>query len=328
MCLYPRLIKNRKYVSNNKNGGKIPAVPDERMKYVPIGCGNCMECRKQEQLKWQVRLNEEIKERDNGIFVTLTFSNESIKKLINENEYLQKLEGYELDNQIAIRAVRLFLERWRKRFKKSVRHWLITELGHNGTENIHLHGILWTNISLSTIRNLWQYGYIWPRENDEKSNYVGERTVNYIVKYVRKIDVEHKYYKSVVLASKGIGSGYLKRQDALSNKFKGTETNEAYKTPTGHKLSLPIYYRNKIYTEEERAKLWIIKLDEDVRYVGGIKVKNSNEKGYYNLLEYYREMNTRMGYGNDEKNWDREQYEIQRRAIMMAKRLGNNKNTN
>ena len=41
------------------------------------------------------------------------------------------------------KAIRLCLERIRKHTGKSVKHWFITELGHNGTERIHLHGIVW-----------------------------------------------------------------------------------------------------------------------------------------------------------------------------------------
>ena len=47
MCLYPKLIKNKKYMSNKKNGGVIPAVSDERTLFVPVGCGKCIECLKQ-----------------------------------------------------------------------------------------------------------------------------------------------------------------------------------------------------------------------------------------------------------------------------------------
>ena len=31
MCLYPKLIKNRKYIANKKNGGNIPPVSDLRV---------------------------------------------------------------------------------------------------------------------------------------------------------------------------------------------------------------------------------------------------------------------------------------------------------
>ena len=49
MCLYPKLIKNKKYVANKKNGGIIPEVEDDRVLYVPVGCGNCIECKKKKK---------------------------------------------------------------------------------------------------------------------------------------------------------------------------------------------------------------------------------------------------------------------------------------
>ena len=75
------LIKNRKYVANKKNGGLIPPIPDERVKWVAIGCQQCIECRKQKAREWQIRLQEDLKHNTNAKFITLTFSNESILKL-------------------------------------------------------------------------------------------------------------------------------------------------------------------------------------------------------------------------------------------------------
>ena len=43
MCLYPRLIENPKYKITKKNGGEVPPILDNRVKFVPIGCGNCYE---------------------------------------------------------------------------------------------------------------------------------------------------------------------------------------------------------------------------------------------------------------------------------------------
>ena len=94
-----------------------------------------------------------------------------------------------IENEIASLAVRRFLERWRKKYKKSVKHWLITELGHNGTERIHIHGIIFTD-NVEDIRDLWKYGYIWI------GDYVNEKTINYIVKYCNKLDIDHKGYIS------------------------------------------------------------------------------------------------------------------------------------
>ena len=105
MCLYPRLIENPKYKITKKNGGVVPPILDNRVKFVPIGCGNCYECRKQKYNEWKVRLLEDSRTNTNGRFVTLTFSNESIIELSKDIDS----EGYERDNEIATLAVRRFL---------------------------------------------------------------------------------------------------------------------------------------------------------------------------------------------------------------------------
>ena len=165
MCLYPKLIQNRKYVANKKNGGVIPAVFDSRVLAVPVGCGRCMECMKKKSREWQARMLEDIKHNKNGIMVTLTFSDESIKNLKEDIENWQdedyKESGYELDNAIAKLAVRRFNERWRKKHKKALRHWLVTELGHKNTENIHLHGIVWTDKDKKKIEKYWKPDRDW-----------------------------------------------------------------------------------------------------------------------------------------------------------------------
>jgi len=319
MCLYPRLINNRKYIANKKNGGVIPAVYDKRVLIVPTGCGKCIECKKQKAREWQVRLSEEIRHNKNGKFVTLTFSNESIKELSKNIE----LKGYELDNEIATLAVRRFLERWRKKYKKSVKHWLITELGGNGTENIHMHGIIWTNENAETINKIWKYGYTWIGDKNN-GGYVNEQTINYIVKYVNKIDQKHSEYNSKILCSPGIGNKYLERIDSDNNKYKGEETNETYKTRTGIKLALPIYYRNKIYQEEEKEKLWIDKLNKNVRYVLGQKIDISKgDKEYEKALKYAQIKNKRLGYGDNSKNWELKRYQNERRNMKTLERIKN-----
>jgi len=336
MCLYPKLINNRKYVSNKKNGGIIPPVTDKRTLLVPVGCGKCIECKKQKSREWQVRLQEEIRHNGNGKFITLTFSNESIKELSKE---IKNVSGYNLDNEIATLATRRFLERYRKKYKKSIRHWLVTELGGNGTENIHMHGIIFPkNINNETeieeienISKIWGYGIITIGKrkfqngkalNDDTLGYVNERTINYIVKYVNKTDEKHKEYNSKILTSAGIGKNYIDRKDSKLNKYKGKETKETYTTRQGTKLAMPIYYRNKIYTEEEREKLWLQKLDQETRYICGEKISiEQNEESYFKTLEYYRKINKRLGYGNDKKNWELKRYENQRRNINLITRI-------
>lgn len=339
MCLYPKLIKNPKYTSTKKNGGNIPPIQDPRVLMVPVGCGKCIECRKQEKTKWQVRLLEDVRHNKNAKFVTLTFSNESIAELAKE---IKGLKGYDLDNEIATLAVRRFLERWRKKYDKSIRHWLITELGHEGTEHVHMHGIMWSNEELDKkletnnislldeIENIWSYGWVWKgaKHNGNYKNFVNEKTVNYITKYVHKIDKDHEYYKAKVLTSAGIGRNYIDRTDSEKHKFNGTETKETYRSRTGHEIALPIYWRNKVWTEEEREKLWLIKLDKQERWVCGEKVDISNgEEEYYKLLEWHRQRNRRLGYGDDSINWDKKKYENERRQLKINERIAKGKVT-
>ena len=156
MCLYSRLVENPKYKKNKKNGGHPPPVYDERIRYIPIGCGQCMECRKKKQREWKVRLCEEILTATNGKFITLTFNEKSLQELRDEvSKYKwtkgkkitrnaeETLTAYELDNAVCARAIRLMTELYRKHHGKTIKHWLITELGHKNTERIHLHGIIW-----------------------------------------------------------------------------------------------------------------------------------------------------------------------------------------
>ena len=66
-----------------------------------------------------------------------------------------------------------------------------------------------------------------------------------------KVDVDHKNFRGKVLCSAGLGKGYTVRANAQNHKYKKGETNEKYRTRTGIKLNLPIYYRNKLFTEQE-----------------------------------------------------------------------------
>ena len=275
MCLYPKLIKNRKYMANKKNGGDIPAVLDQRVLWVPVGCGKCMECRKQKTRQWQVRLTEDIRENKNGKFVTFTFSDEELNKLENE---IKDLKGYERDNEVCRLAVRRYTERWRKKYKKTVRHWLVTEIGTTSTERVHLHGIIWHN-NKEDIVKIWKYGGVYI------GSYVSDKTINYIVKYLNKTDKIHKEYKPKMFASQGIGKNYLNRKESERNKYSKNGTVETYKNKKGYEMGLPIYWRNHIYNEEEREKLWIEKLDKQERWVDGEKVDISKgDKEYYKLL--------------------------------------------
>ena len=217
----------------------------------------------------------------------------------------------EESNAIATKAVRRWLERYRKKNKKSFKHWLITELGHNNTERIHMHGIIWGDAD--EILSHWKYGIT------DKGKFCNERTISYIVKYCTKLDADHKGYKPIILCSKGIGRSYIENAYSLKNYYKdnGT-TNENYRLPNGEKIQLPIYYRNYIYSENEREQLWIEKLDKKIRYVMGQKIDISTENGlnlFNEILANAQKTNKMLGYGDDSKEWNKKKYNVTLRKI-------------
>lgn len=254
-----------------------------------------------------VRLMEDIKDHKNGHMVTLTFSDEELKKLEDDvqSQSVEKLEGYELDNAAAVKGIRRFLELWRYYEGKSMRHWLITELGETSTERIHIHGIMYTN-EPDKIRERWKYGFV------HIGKYVNDDTIKYVVKYLTKVDFKHKEYIPKVCVSPGIGSGYVERVGKKKNRFNEEKTIETYKSRKGHEYAMPIYWRNKIWNEDEREKLWGYTLDKEERWIDGTRIdlkwKNADileEK----VRKEAQQKNVRLGYGDGTKDWNKIRYE-------------------
>ena len=64
----------------------------------------------------------------------------------------------------------------------------------------------------------------------------------------------------------------------------------------GYELALPTYYRNAIYNEEEKEKLWLMKLDKEKRYTNKREVDVSKTyENYYKVLNEERKLNRQLG---------------------------------
>lgn len=309
MCLYQTSIKNPRYLINEKNRGKVPTPETEKELYIQTSCGWCIECRKKIAAEWRIRLMEEYKAHREAEFINLSFSPENIKKL---EEDLKKakwrgIEGNEIDvNLLASYAIRMYMERLRKKYKIGIRHWFITELGKKNSERIHLHGIMWKPENTDKeefkkdIEQKWLYGNVYIGE------YVNEKTINYIIKYITKVDDLHKGYKQRVITSKGIGKEYVYTRGKILNSFKGENTNTKYKTQTGINIELPRYYKDKLYTEEQRQELYKNSIQRGEIFIKGVKFKLEEQddleyrNNFINCLKTARKDNKGMGYGNNE----------------------------
>lgn len=342
MCLYPKKILNRKYTATEKNGGIIPEMPiigykteklptgdyadipiyDERIAYVEVPCGQCIECRQTKAREWQIRLLEEIKTHKYNYFITLTFAPKELETLCKKTRLKEC-------NAVAGYAVRHMLERWRKDKKTSLKHWLITELGHEGTERIHLHGLLFNENELdfgpvddNKLRtwHYWKYGTVYV------GDYVNERTINYISKYITKIDTDHKGFIGQILASPGIGREFIERlKEYRSTRYNYVPKNAAdyYRLTNGSKVKLPKYYKNKLYTEEQREEIWRNFMDRQVISITGTEhdLKKITNRSLETITNNARETNRFMGYGSDNKEWRKKPYNITKNMILQVERL-------
>lgn len=346
MCVRPTKRRNPKYRMNKKNGGIIPPLNDRRQLVIDTPCGQCYICRKKKSREWSMRLREDFKENKKGKVVLLTFNTESLRELAKK---CKGLTGYEKDNQICRIAVKLFRERWRKKYGRSIRHWLITELGHGETEHIHMHGIVWeehyTDLInkesgevtrklikhdvkgnfLDEVERVWNYGFVGKGKKDwqtgKRINYVDNRTANYFVKYVNKIDEAHKEYRQIILTSAGIGKAFLNSERALTNIYRGENTIQGYQVPEGGVIAMPEYFRRKIYNDEQREKLAGWGLDTNITYIDGTATRTDlNDSQKSQIYRDLQEKNARLGYGDGRKNYERKMHENSKRREIHRKR--------
>lgn len=292
MCLYTKMILNPKYLPSKKNGGKPPQCTDVRTKYIPVACGHCTECRKKKRREWQIRMSEEIR-TEKAHFLTLTISDKAFEAFKSTME-IDNIKEYE--NMIAGRALRLFLERVRKDTGKSLKHWCVTELGEE-KGRLHLHGIFFgKNADVLCIKH-WKYGFTFV------GDYVNEKTINYITKYITKTDEKHRDFFGKIFTSAGLGCSYIHRSDSKRNRFRGIYTNERYHFRNGQISLLPTYLRNKIYSEDEREKLWIFKQERGVLWICGEKHNARDLEECENTYRYYQKYYQQMN-GDNPREWE------------------------
>ena len=72
---------------------------------------------------------------------------------------------------------------------------------------------------------------------------------------------------------------------------------------------------------KSEEKLWIEKLDKNIRYVMGIPARTDED--YYRLLRDGQRQSVALGYIGNMKNWKKQEYELRRREMLSNKRRAN-----
>lgn len=279
-CLCPITVINPRYRSlvkcRDKHVHDVPSfdrdgLPEDFKLTVP--CGKCCECRKSRGKQWRTRLLHETLFGGHRRlwFVTMTLAP----------------EVYDRFKDDPARAIRLFLERYRRKYGKSLRHWIITELGE-ARDRLHFHGIFFSPRipTFTDFTQMWSYGRIWV-------GWVNPKTVNYIVKYITKLDLKHVDFVPQVFTSPGLGACYVLNPDNRAW-LRSRPVDEALTCITHNcRAALPRYYYLKVFSDEEREYRRLVKnsLPPPERYfIGGYQFDSGLQMCHQRDVLYQRSL--------------------------------------
>lgn len=237
-----------------------------------VACQKCNFCLQDRRNGWAIRLTQELKRAMTAKFITLTYNSHYLPtttyKYGQRNVTTPTLVKKHLTtwydtictaNRRYLKSISKSPEQYAALLKRySPKYYGVGEYGSNFNRP-HYHAILFNVhpnvlVKLNERRNFqegeiekgstWNYGHI-----DVGS--VTAQSINYVAKYM--IDRKKEYTKKqpqFAVMSKGLGSNYL--VNAQWHKAKNPENWRTYIMHNGKKLKLPRYYKDQIFSPEER----------------------------------------------------------------------------
>lgn len=206
---------------------------------IPVPCGKCPACVARRVSSWSFRLMEETKISSSAHFLTLTYSTSTVP--ISPRGFMSCRK----------RDVQLFLKRLRKANPGvKLKYFCAAEYGGK-TQRPHYHMLLF-NADINTIDPAWNLGTIHYGQ-------VSPASAGYTLKYMSKGQTvpTHKNDDRVPefrLMSKRLGASYL--SDNMVKWHKADLDNRMYcNLSGGQKISMPRYYKDKLYSEQERKRV-------------------------------------------------------------------------
>lgn len=236
-CLTPLTIKNPK--PNVLGQGTHMEVP----------CGKCKNCILRRAAHWAFRLEcEELRSRTSA-FITYTYDNDNVPRSANGflNLSTTDFQSYMKRQRKAI-ADNYGKDYWRKH---SIKYYMAGEYGSQ-TERPHYHAIMF-NLPEYYLRNDHRITEIWKKGRVQVDE-VSPASIRYVTGYLHKQlywankgqnDDRQREFSRM---SKGIGENYL--TDARIKSMK-SKLNPYLSLEDGIKMSMPRYYKNKVFNEEE-----------------------------------------------------------------------------
>lgn len=230
--------------------------------YECFPCGKCPACRARRASAWSFRLMQEEKVAHSAYFLTLTYNEKNVPRTRN---------GF---MEIHRRDLQLFFKRLRKMqsskryckkagvpyIQQPLKYYAVGEYGGR-FKRPHYHVIMF-NASAELIERAWTAGHV-------HYGYVAGASVGYTMKYISKpskipIHRNDDRTPEFSLMSKGLGESYLTRN--MISWHNVVVTQRCYVlTSDGKKVAMPRYYRDRLYSKDEKKYIAYFAKQEQLR---------------------------------------------------------------
>lgn len=205
-------------------------------------CGKCPDCVKKRVSQWSFRLRKEAESSDSAFFLTMTYNSETLP--------LSEKTGYAT---LYPEHVTLWLKRLRKLHPdKKLKYYYVGEYGAKNWRP-HYHMIIF-NADIEIIDKTWTYGEV------HYIPAINGATVGYMLKYIVKdgrIPVHRNDDRLPEFGrmSKGLGENYITPKTIKFHTHNRAIIERCHLVQDGKKVSMPRYYKDKIYNEHHKNQL-------------------------------------------------------------------------
>lgn len=223
-------------------------------KAVPVPCGKCPPCRKARVDDWVFRMQQEDRISLSSLFVTLTYDTQHVP--MTEHGYMTLSKK---DYQLFMKRLRQIQNRalakqgLPKKQRPKLKYYVAGEYGPTGGRP-HYHAILFGVVENSYVADAWSLGTV-------HIGTLSASSIAYTCKYIDKapnvrLHRRDDRAREFSLMSKGLGANYLTPATVAYHR---ADLSRAYVTTDGrHKSRLPRYYRDRIYSELDKAKQQVL----------------------------------------------------------------------
>jgi hypothetical protein len=243
---------------------------DENKVWQQFPCGKCLMCSKNRVSGWSFRLVKEGETADLSLFITLTYNTDNvpitrkgymsldIEKEVPNKHYEKQMRSWlkgkrkkEPKKNIQVGSdLTNFFKLLRKKTSRKIRYYAVGEYGDH-TWRPHYHVILF-NAEIQHVLDSWTKGEV-------HFGTVSEASIGYTLKYISKPKKVPQHQnddrvREYSRMSKGLGANYL--TDQMKQWHKNNLDERLYlPLLDGKKAPMPRYYKERIYTDQERGHL-------------------------------------------------------------------------